>query len=166
MIHPAAFVYTPSLVVMVMKGNANTSLRHCPSHHAETLICFQNVLQSPTSDLLNDISELPKKRSTDTPEVYLSSFIYSHLHISVPNVRAVYGEWLWPIACWDCGFEFRRGHECLFLVTVVCCQVEVSAMGRFLFQRSPTDCVVSLCVIYKSQRMRRPWPKLSCYCRR
>jgi hypothetical protein len=29
----------------------------------------------------------------------------------------------------------------------VCCQVEVSATGRSLVQRSPTDCVVSLCVI-------------------
>jgi hypothetical protein len=32
----------------------------------------------------------------------------------------------------------------------VCCQVEVSATGRSLIQRSPTDSGVS-CVIYKSQ---------------
>jgi len=31
------------------------------------------------------------------------------------------------------------------LVSVVCCQVEVSATGRSLFQRSPTDCGVSEC---------------------
>ena len=30
------------------------------------------------------------------------------------------------------------------VVIVVCCQVEVSATGRFLVQRSPTDCDVSL----------------------
>jgi len=41
--------------------------------------------------------------------------------------RAVYGVGLRPLACWDCGFEYRRGHGCLFLVSVVCCQVEVSA---------------------------------------
>ena len=29
----------------------------------------------------------------------------------------------------------------LSLVNVVCCQVEVSATGRSLVQRSPTDCV-------------------------
>jgi hypothetical protein len=29
----------------------------------------------------------------------------------------------------------------------VCCQVEVSAMGLSLIQRSPTDCGASLCVI-------------------
>jgi len=25
----------------------------------------------------------------------------------------------WPLACWDCGFETRCGHACIFLVTVV-----------------------------------------------
>ena len=30
------------------------------------------------------------------------------------------GEGLWPIACWDCGFESRRGHGCL---CYVCCTV-------------------------------------------
>jgi hypothetical protein len=25
----------------------------------------------------------------------------------------------WPLACWDCGFEFRRGHGCVSLVSVV-----------------------------------------------
>ena len=35
---------------------------------------------------------------------------------------------LWPLACWDCGFEFRREHGCLSLECVcVYCQVEVSA---------------------------------------
>ena len=33
------------------------------------------------------------------------------------------------------------------VVNVVCCKVEVSAMGPSLVQRSPTDCGVSLCVI-------------------
>jgi hypothetical protein len=31
--------------------------------------------------------------------------------------------------CWDCFFESRRGHECLSVVSIVCCQVEVSASG-------------------------------------
>jgi hypothetical protein len=38
-------------------------------------------------------------------------------------------------------------HACLSLVSGVCCQVEVSATGRSLVQRSPTYCGVSLCVI-------------------
>ena len=41
-------------------------------------------------------------------------------------------------------------HGCLSVVSVVCCQVEVSATGRSLVQRSPTDCGVSLCVISKN----------------
>ena len=34
-----------------------------------------------------------------------------------------------------------------FVASVACCQVEVSATGRSLVQRSPTTCGVSLCVI-------------------
>jgi hypothetical protein len=37
------------------------------------------------------------------------------------------------------------GHRCLSLVSVVCFQVEVSATGWFLVQRSPTECGVSKC---------------------
>jgi hypothetical protein len=33
------------------------------------------------------------------------------------------------------------------LVQCLCCQVEVSAMGRSLVQRNPTDCGVCLSVI-------------------
>ena len=49
----------------------------------------------------------------------------------------------------ETGFESRRGHGCLSVVSVVCCQVEVSATGWSLVQRSPTDCGASLSVIYK-----------------
>jgi hypothetical protein len=37
----------------------------------------------------------------------------------------------------------HRGHGCLSVVSVVCCQVEVSATGWSLVHRSPTDCGVS-----------------------
>jgi len=51
-----------------------------------------------------------------------------------------------PLACWDCGFESRRGGcGCLSLVRVVFCQVDVSARGRSLVQRSRTECCVSEC---------------------
>jgi hypothetical protein len=39
----------------------------------------------------------------------------------------------------------RLGHGCLSVVSVVCCQVEVSATGWSLVQRSPTECGVSDC---------------------
>jgi hypothetical protein len=41
------------------------------------------------------------------------------------------------------GLTLAGGHVCLSLV---CCQLEVSAMGWSLVQRSHTGCVVSLCV--------------------
>ena len=49
------------------------------------------------------------------------------------------------LAYWDCSFESRRGHGCLFLVSVVCCQVEVSATDRSLALRGPAECSVSQC---------------------
>ena len=52
-----------------------------------------------------------------------------------------------PLACWDRGFESHRGHGYLSVVSVVCCQVEVSASSWSLVQRSPTNCAASLCVI-------------------
>jgi hypothetical protein len=42
-------------------------------------------------------------------------------------------------------------------VSVVCCQVEVSALGRLLVQRSPTDGCVVECDV-ETSRMRRSWP--------
>jgi hypothetical protein len=50
-----------------------------------------------------------------------------------------------PLACWDCGFESRRGRGYLSVVNVVCCQVEASATGRSLVQSSPTGCGVYEC---------------------
>ena len=40
----------------------------------------------------------------------------------------------------------------MFVVSVECCQVEVSALGLSLVQRSPTVYGVSLCVIYKPKK--------------
>ena len=51
-----------------------------------------------------------------------------------------------PLTCWERGFESHRGHGYLSVVSVVCCQVEVSATSWSLVQRSPTDCAASLCV--------------------
>ena len=61
------------------------------------------------------------------------------------------------VARWVCGRSLSGiagsntagGHGCLSLMNVVCCQVEVSAMGSSLVQNSPTECVVCLSVIVK-----------------
>ena len=43
-------------------------------------------------------------------------------------------------------------------MSVVCCQVEVSETGRFLVQRSPTECSLSLIVIWKPHEGGGPGP--------
>ena len=69
-----------------------------------------------------------------------------------PSGRAVYGVGVLLLACCDRGFESHRGHGCLSVVSVVCCQVEVSATDWSLVQRSSTDCGASLCVIKKPRK--------------
>ena len=66
---------------------------------------------------------------------------------------------------WPCGLRLRSSAARLlrlwvrippgawmFVVSVVCCQVEVSATDWSHVQRSPTDCGASLCVIKKSRK--------------
>jgi len=78
---------------------------------------------------------------------------------------------LWPhglksgsvAACfWVCGFESRRGHGFLSLVSVVCCQVEVSAAVRSLVQGRLTKCDASDCD-RKALLIRKPWPTRGCW---
>ena len=38
---------------------------------------------------------------------------YVFLNHADRNGRALYGVGLRPLACWDCGFESRRGRGCL-----------------------------------------------------
>jgi hypothetical protein len=46
-------------------------------------------------------------------------------------------------------------------VSVLCCQVEVSATGRSLVQRGPTECCLSECDC-EASTVRRPWPTGGC----
>ena len=62
------------------------------------------------------------------------------------------GVGLRPFACWDCGFESHPGHGCLSVVSVVCCQLEVSATNWSLVKRSSADCGASLCVVKKPRK--------------
>jgi hypothetical protein len=58
-------------------------------------------------------------------------------------------------------FDSRREHGCPSLVSVVCCQVEVSVSGWSLVQRSPTVCGVSE-YDREASTMRSPWPTGGC----
>ena len=53
-------------------------------------------------------------------------------------------------------------HRYMFLVSDMRCQVEVSASGWSLVQRSPTECGVSECV-REALLLRKPWPNGGCY---
>ena len=41
-----------------------------------------------------------------------------------------------PLACWDCGFEFRRGHGCL---CCVCCTIRTKGKARTKQYRQSTE---------------------------
>jgi len=58
----------------------------------------------------------------------------------------------WKLSCWDCGFESCQGHGCLSVVSVVRCQVEVSATGWSLIQRVLPSVRVLLSVILKPRQ--------------
>jgi len=49
------------------------------------------------------------------------------------------------------------GARTLSLVSVVCCQIEVSASGWLLVQRRPTDCCMSECD-REFSTMTKSWP--------
>jgi hypothetical protein len=70
-----------------------------------------------------------------------------------PCGRTVSGVGLCPPASWDCKFESRRKHEYLSVVSIVCCEVEVSETDRSLVQRGPivgTNACVFECVMVNS----------------
>ena len=81
--------------------------------------------------------------------------------IADPSGHAIYGVGLRPLAYWDCGFESRWQHGCLSRVSVVSCQVDVSASSWSLAQRSPTERGVSECDREASIE-KRPCPTGGC----
>ena len=92
------------------------------------------------------------------PICYLLALLGAHhfLHVSRIRVKSLTLRllmsyiYIWSLrllTCWQHGFESHRGHGYLSGVSVMCCQVEVSATSWSLVQRSPTNCGASLCVI-------------------
>jgi hypothetical protein len=70
-----------------------------------------------------------------SPEPY---FVLSNARKTNPSGCTVQGVGLRPLTCWDCGFKCQQVHGCMSLVSVVCCQVQVSVMSLPLIQ-SPTE---------------------------
>ena len=67
--------------------------------------------------------------------------------------------------CWDCGFDSCWQYGCMSLVSVACCQVEVSVSGWSPLQRNPTECGVECRTgcYFETSPIRRPWPTGVCW---
>jgi len=72
-------------------------------------------------------------------KIYLSLFPSNSVGTIFRSGKYLTRQSRWPLAYWGCGFESCRGHGCLSVVSVMCCQVDVSATGRSLVQRGPTE---------------------------
>jgi hypothetical protein len=70
-----------------------------------------------------------------------------------------------PLVCWDCGFESGQRYRCLSLVSVVCCQGEVSASDWSLVHLVSYWACVSECDS-EGSIMSRPWPTRGCWARK
>ena len=73
--------------------------------------------------------------------------------VAARSKASVYGRSLAEIV----GSNTTEGHGCASVVSVLCCQVKVSATSWSHVQRSLTECGVSECD-RESSTMRRPWP--------
>jgi len=96
---------------------------------------------------ISRLKEWQRYRTTDSVGGFRRSLFWFR--------RAGNGQFWWPRdlrrksgAARLLGLRFRisLGHGCLSLVSVVCCQLEVSATDRFLVQRSPSVVCVCACL--------------------
>ena len=93
----------------------------------------------------------PRSRAMPQPTAPSRAAIWKHLVFIMKAIRR--SQWprgLRPLACWDRGFESHPGHGCLSVVSVVCCQVEVSATDWSFVQRSLTEFYIWVSVHHKS----------------
>jgi hypothetical protein len=90
-----------------------------------------------THNLVQYFWKWPLRREGQLDRHLLSFHLTTGIKNAAPSGRTVLGVGLRPLACWYYGFESRRGHGCL---SVVCCQVQVSATSWSLVQRSSTEC--------------------------
>jgi len=102
-----------------------------------TVSVLNNIgeLERPTQIILSCGTKLSPTNSITlhgkkfTKTLGWESFFYRRKLPANPSGSAVEGVILRPLACWDYGFESRRGHGCLSVVRVVCCQVQASLTG-------------------------------------
>ena len=114
-------------------------------HIQTTKFSHNSQILAPTADSKQSNSHLYTQTTKFSPNAQiLSSATYSKQSAASNLLRF--------------GFESHRGHGCLSVVGVVCCQVEVSATSWSLFQRSPTDYGASMWLIWKTRELGGPDP--------
>ena len=93
-------------------------------------------------------------------DLYLTTHDTHNRQISMlrwdSNPRSQQASGLRPLTCWDLGFESHRGHGYLSVVSVVCCQVEVSATSIIHPGESYRLCCVIVCDL-ETSRMGAPY---------
>jgi len=128
-----------------------------------------NLLESAYPNCLQISEEIPPRalvnfekenNALESSIIIIVNAFYNYITAD-PSGRAVEDMDRRPLACWDCGFKSRQGERILSRLSVMCCQVVVSASGSSLVQRSPTECGVSECD-RESSTMTRPWPTGGC----
>jgi hypothetical protein len=143
------------------KQTNNQRRKICPFR---MLIATLAVAQHRTAYRQCDLN-IPTHRSNIPHYFYRSSFMYEPIYTWLCRSR-------WP-------HGLRRGSAAahllelwvrippgasmyLCLVSVVCCQVEVSASGWSLVQRNPTDCGLSE-YDREASILKRSWPTRACF---
>ena len=83
--------------------------------------------------------------------------LYKPIPVAARSKSWVFGRTFAGIMC----SNHATGTDVLSLVSVVCCQVEMSATGWSFIQGSPTECSLSECD-FEASIKRRPWPARDC----
>jgi hypothetical protein len=155
------------------KSTANFGIPDMPCHVTPFLTLLQNVWRSTHvhSQTLNTASAAATSADAHTI-IYIRVCVCKHkfkkrhcqdhkistsLHIALCNTAQSRSQWpsgLKRVSASLLGLRVQIPPGAWMFVCCeccVCCQVEVSATGWSLVQRSSTDCGVSLCVISKPQ---------------
>ena len=111
-----------------------------------------DTLEDPNfSDSMFTVPRETWQRVLYTPVLYIIVIIYTHRKICLRRTRYPRGLRRRSAAARLLRLWVRipPGHGRVFHVSVVCCQVVVSATGRSHVQRSPTDCAcVCVCLMF------------------
>ena len=85
-------------------------------------------------------------------DLYLQQHRCERLKSHIANYSSLRPQWLrglWPLTCWDCGFESHRGHGCVFCD---CCVLLGSGLCDELIAR-PEESYQACCVWVWSWRL-------------